>query len=773
MWATGRESARDITRIMFFSPLGQANLPNPEPGDSEAAIVYQWLVSDAGYDPSWIHVYADDEVSIMGVGAYAGYDLVIYWSTQGFSSVDVVASQVPFVTCASGQTDEMGIGTGNSISNQSQTLFHIVDIHYGPTYGYPKGPLEFNSTVAADATKAQNNGIVLVAATVQTNLSLVQMNLVQNIMVLSNGDAEMLLTLTIPDSPLADGYREAFFTELPPKKPGQEYEIPEYKTVNATVKLGEGISRTFASDLNNDGVADIFDLVIVAVAFGSSQGTQLWDLRADTNHDGLVDIFDIVAIALDFGKTLPDLPLSDDTNRQNFYQGIKEEQEALLGFNCTPTHSTIIPWTASDEAVITVSADLPGLAEKVDTTTWNISVAHSDEPNSTIRAEAIGSFTMMKMQYLNQMLRGLLGDQNCSITWDVQIQLPAGANLLNGGEFNGAEWGVDLGGGSTVEAGATAPGTGMVLLHETVHVTEQEASVDEQYLGQVFGNYKVFNISYSLAGGLKSVNPQGIREGPRIQWVYERTQRISPGTYGTNPPWSWGLSSATIKVTPVLDVTWHVSWNWEWVGPWYNRKYVLTEFKAYFSVTPSIRAEVTTNLVAGVEKTFEASILEWDKDFNFFIGPIWVKTNLVLEVTVGLSISAIGAAINVKAATTASAYFKAGVQYERGDGWSTILETSLGATREGPTVTGAAVGVSIKPSLDCSLSWLFYWAAGPFIQVSPYANIYISPSRAWTIELRLAISAGTCTSDFMKKFIGGLGSYSRTLTDFRLAYWSG
>ena len=56
-------------------------------------------------------------------------------------------------------------------------------------------------------------------------------------------------------------------------------------------------------DANQDGLVDIVDLVICALAFGSQPGDPKWNPYADLNQDGLVDIVDLVMIALHFGET--------------------------------------------------------------------------------------------------------------------------------------------------------------------------------------------------------------------------------------------------------------------------------------------------------------------------------------------------------------------------------------------------------------------------------------------------------------------------------------
>jgi parallel beta-helix repeat protein len=56
-------------------------------------------------------------------------------------------------------------------------------------------------------------------------------------------------------------------------------------------------------DFNNDGIIDIFDLVRMALAFGSMPGMPNWDPYVDLNQDGIIDIFDLVVVALHFGET--------------------------------------------------------------------------------------------------------------------------------------------------------------------------------------------------------------------------------------------------------------------------------------------------------------------------------------------------------------------------------------------------------------------------------------------------------------------------------------
>ena len=55
-------------------------------------------------------------------------------------------------------------------------------------------------------------------------------------------------------------------------------------------------------DLDLNGIVDIFDVVKVAIAFGSKLGDPNWNPAADVKNDGEIDIFDVVTVSKNFGK---------------------------------------------------------------------------------------------------------------------------------------------------------------------------------------------------------------------------------------------------------------------------------------------------------------------------------------------------------------------------------------------------------------------------------------------------------------------------------------
>lgn len=66
---------------------------------------------------------------------------------------------------------------------------------------------------------------------------------------------------------------------------------------------GEIVTVAMQGDVNADKTVNIFDVVILAIAFDSRPGDSEWNPIADINNDGIVDIFDLVVAAINFGET--------------------------------------------------------------------------------------------------------------------------------------------------------------------------------------------------------------------------------------------------------------------------------------------------------------------------------------------------------------------------------------------------------------------------------------------------------------------------------------
>jgi len=58
-------------------------------------------------------------------------------------------------------------------------------------------------------------------------------------------------------------------------------------------------------DVNGDKIVDVFDLIKVAIAFGSKPGDPSWNPNTDLKEDNLIDVFDLIRVAIHFGETTP------------------------------------------------------------------------------------------------------------------------------------------------------------------------------------------------------------------------------------------------------------------------------------------------------------------------------------------------------------------------------------------------------------------------------------------------------------------------------------
>ena len=75
-----------------------------------------------------------------------------------------------------------------------------------------------------------------------------------------------------------------------------ETNIADNTYIDGTVKV------KLPGDVNADGIVDVFDLVLVGVAFGSQEGEPSYNPDADLNGDGVIDIFDAVIVGSNFGN---------------------------------------------------------------------------------------------------------------------------------------------------------------------------------------------------------------------------------------------------------------------------------------------------------------------------------------------------------------------------------------------------------------------------------------------------------------------------------------
>jgi hypothetical protein len=76
-----------------------------------------------------------------------------------------------------------------------------------------------------------------------------------------------------------------------------------YTSIDGTIKL---YARRPSPDLNNDGIINLYDFVIVADAYGSHVGDPEWNQLADIAPPlGIINLYDAVTLVYHYGETSP------------------------------------------------------------------------------------------------------------------------------------------------------------------------------------------------------------------------------------------------------------------------------------------------------------------------------------------------------------------------------------------------------------------------------------------------------------------------------------
>jgi hypothetical protein len=742
VWATSYILPNE-TKIVFFTLDGTVT---PEPGNEDAAAVYDWLGS-AGYMIENIELHPMGDAGTLPSTYYEGFDLVLYWNVEGVNSTNIVASGVPFITVSAPQTADMGIGTGMYTTYEERDAFHVVNNNYYPTQRYSLGPLLFESAMVVDATEATTQGRVLVKAEVESVGPQVETSLMQNIEVSDDGSANMTFTLNIPEGPLAEGYLETFFTE-PPIDPGVEVPVPENKTEPVTMELEEDVvDVSLTGDINGDGVINIQDIVIAALAFGAKVGDSKYDPYADLKNDGLIDIVDLVIIGVNFGAKRPPPPEVTLPVREVFHQGVVIEQVVLLGFETFIVDSKILPRGVNNETQISLNSYSPQLA-KLNDSIWRINVGPQDEEAANVSAE----FTATKIQYIQQYLEMLPGDQVYLANWVLRIRLPTTADFLNMEALDGLNWTVDFGGGSYMECNLTATST-EVVVNEKMVVTEYNMTATEDYLLVAFSQYKVFHIDYSLSSFSGQI--ASVTEPCTVGEDWERTFDYTIGWGMWIVPMGAPQLGGFVWIEPTLKISWYIGWH--------IKNFRTRWFKTHVSVQPFISIWFFAGARANLHECFSLTLMWFDIPFSFRIGlwPVWGAVRL--RVGGGYDVYADGRVV-VNARVRAGGSFTAGVQWIRDQGWSTIWSNSWqGYKIDGPHIEGAA-GLWMNTWGSCRLSLLFYYAAGPWIQADAFAWTSVR-NYNYTIDLGASVWAGVTFRGWLKRIL--------KLSDWQTRLWNG
>lgn len=617
--------------------------------------------------------------------------------------------------------------------------------------------------------------------------------LLQDIQVFPTGEASMEFYMDIPE-PFAGLYRESFFSPLPPYDPEAETLLPATKLVPEIIEVGEGVRHVvFLGDITGgtsdvwdfvqDGKVDIKDIGLMAKLFGVSFPDPRYKAECDITGptagvaDGKIDIRDIAAAAKDFGKTTSPYPpppvKTEEPVGSLFSEAVEMEQLILLGFDTYIINATIVPWGVDNETRIWMEGYSPHLAEQVDTSTWHVSVGPSDDTASETAAE----FILTKIEFSQQMFQ-YLGVSGSQLNWTMVMVVPG--TITNDGDINGLSWAVDLNGTCFLNADVIVDtNINAVIVHETMEITDLAFNMSDinmdDYLRNMtinFEGYKTFDIYYECSTGFSS--QVAMENGICTigdDWSTSGSYTISPGSYEKSWESTTPSATAKIKITPTLDITWFFGWSrsksWKWViWPIFGYSVSRLEwFRTWFEITPSIKVEGYVGVGAPFEQTWEHTFATWSRKKTFFVGFVVVFVEIKLEITGGVTINAdlqVGVTITSEVKNT----FKAGVEWVRGTGWSGTWSCTPDATMDADYIADASC--SITPFARCRLSFLLYYAAGPFVEAKPYLPIeYDLLANNWSIELRFKVIAGVTFNERLRTAIG-LDEWSTELADILL-----
>jgi hypothetical protein len=110
---------------------------------------------------------------------------------------------------------------------------------------------------------------------------------------LTNGEST-ILTFTLDTS----GFVKGNYTIWAYAEPVQgETDTADNTFTNGWVYVG------IPGDINADGIVDIYDLILVANAYGSNTDSPTYNPNTDINNDTTIDIYDLIIVASHFGET--------------------------------------------------------------------------------------------------------------------------------------------------------------------------------------------------------------------------------------------------------------------------------------------------------------------------------------------------------------------------------------------------------------------------------------------------------------------------------------
>jgi len=578
-------------------------------------------------------------------------------------------------------------------------------------------------TLRVDSTNGSYNGSYtcinknnVVGGTLGDNhTEVLSMVTTENITVLSNGDSDVTILTTIPPSPLTPLYREALGAPIDARM-GETMPIPEEKALYC--RVGNISGEVGVGEVNVSNFSETF------------------------------------------------VPV-----REELFNATVKEHLCLLGFLMEPSDAEMIPWGSKGEMQFSLNAHVDGFAGKeivnhkgLCRRVWEINVGPRDE-NYT--GYALGHL-LDQMSFIQLLLGSLDGVQKYYYEWNISIELPSGSVIVNEEEITDVGWRLWFGGGTYTEAFVSVEGSTVILSQKTV-VGEDSFTISPEELFQALSAFRVFKIEYQLGIAHPSWGSSQPLSGVQQMGDFPKHLFKQFPLHIVPQPVSFSIGPAKVSVTPAIYITAKLTWNCDKNG--------LQYFESSMMVTPKINISITATLSATAKKTYEGPSWEYNiHTFTILIGVVPVFIAVEAEANTQLEVSA-----EAKVTFTVEAYARVdaeyGVKWTRGVGWGSISTTSPGqcGIREGPTLSGQ-VSLTVKPSIGLRVQALLYWLAGPYLEISPYAEgtvtVTASGECTWKVELGADVNCGMTFADELEKHLG-LEDFNITLGTLKWVTWHG
>jgi len=568
----------------------------------------------------------------------------------------------------------------------------------------------------------------------------------------------VLIMLLIVASSLFVGVKPSWANE----SASTNEDILAVKTLEKVCLSGSGNARlNIQTDVNDGPLADLYRRMLAAPAeAGVGEEMFIPESRPSKMQSGRNN----------GGATEP--------VRSVFYKGVKDDQLYSFGFTAKILNSSMVANSSAGSLLYSVDAlafpQITSITGSGLTNVWQIHVGPKDE---TAARRAVG-FDLTEAAFAQAMLGSQEGEQQYKSFLAMTIVLPEGSTLINANELDGLNWTVNFGGGTFKTASILVKSTSTIILNEEFAVTEQNFTATPNELYSGLCTYGAFDIKYSLPQWATS-SPEtepGLLDESGDDFSYSWT--LLAWSDSITFPFDYGPLHVDLTATASLTLAGYIGWDFGWVQHtfhgipywWYEPLW----FETWISPQASVSVSFTASASMAYSKTYPWThkLFSFSEPKFFMIGPIPVELDIKLTCNAKVTFTA-QAEVLIEAEAYASVSFKAGLTWDRDNGWDKIWEQSISADHTGPDISIEA-GASVSAGLGLRFEMLFYETVGPFVEfwLTAKAAITVLPVVSWDLSLHFEINVGIDFGGWLKTLIS-LDEHSWQIYDRILFDWGG